>query len=157
MTASLAALVVVGAVALVLWAGGIARNRAAQVTGAVTTSDAPHDPRAGSRAAGAPHQARAGEPRSVASAMRPKGPFALDVGGYVDLDTALFERDRMQQLTGFEGWVIDAADGASEPYRIVLGVYRSRARATAAADMLLHSKTLKNVTVVPLPPPGKRR
>jgi len=63
----------------------------------------------------------------------------------------------MQQLTGFQGWVVDAAGGGGKPYRIVLGVYRSRARATAAANMLLNSKTLRDVTVVPLPPRNARR
>ena len=156
-TALLAALVVVSAVALVLRASGIARNRAPQVAGA-TTATAPQDAnKARSRPAGASPQSRAGEPRSIASAARPRAPFTLDVGGYVDLESALTQRDRLQQLTGFEGWVVDAADGGGKPYRIVLGVYRSRARATAAADMLLNSKTLRDVTVVPLPPRSTRR
>jgi hypothetical protein len=62
----------------------------------------------------------------------------------------------MHQLTGFEGWVVTAPDGGG-PYRIVLGAYRSHARATSAADMLLRSKTLRDVTVVPLPPRSERR
>jgi hypothetical protein len=81
----------------------------------------------------------------------------LDVGGYVDLESAIADRERMQQLTGFQGWVVDAAEGGGRPYRIVLGVYRSRARATAAANMLLNSRTLRGVTVVPLPPRSARR
>jgi general secretion pathway protein A len=156
MTALLATLVVVSAVALVLRAGGIARSRAAQVAGAVTPTNAPHVPRAGSHPAGVSPRSRAGDPRSVASVTRSRGPFTLDVGGYVDLETALVERDRLHYLTGFEGWVVDAADGATKPYRIVLGVYRSRARAQAAADMLLNSKTLTDVVVVPLPPRSTR-
>jgi hypothetical protein len=63
----------------------------------------------------------------------------------------------MQQLTGFEGWVVDAADDGGKLYRIVLGIYRSRARATAAANMLLNSKTLSEVAVVSLPPRSTRR
>lgn len=157
MTALLATLVVVSAVALVLRAGGIARNRAGQVAGAATAANAPQVPRAGSRPVGASPRSRAGEPRSVASATRSRGPFTLDVGGYVDLESAIADRERMQQLTGFEGRVVDAADGGGKPYRIVLGIYRSRARATAAANMLLNSRTLRDVTVVPLPPRSARR
>jgi hypothetical protein len=80
-----------------------------------------------------------------------------DVGGYYDVGTALDERSRLQQLTGFEGWVVDAPDDREHPYRVVLGAYRSVERATGAANLLLRSKTLPNVTVVPLPPRSTRQ
>lgn len=62
----------------------------------------------------------------------------------------------MQELTGIEGWVVPAAEG-EEGYRVVLGAYRSRERAEGAANMLMNSRTLRNVTVVPLPPRSARQ
>ena len=63
----------------------------------------------------------------------------------------------MEELAGIEGWVVPAPDGSREPHRVVLGIYRSHARASAAARMLLTSKTLPAVNVVPLARRGERR
>jgi cell division protein FtsN len=63
----------------------------------------------------------------------------------------------MQALTGFQGWVATSSVDGNESYRVVLGVYRSEERATAAANMLLKSRTLPSVTVVSLPPQSARQ
>ena len=49
------------------------------------------------------------------------------------------------------------AKGSAEPNRVVLGIYRTRERAESAASMLLRSRTLDQVTVVPLPSRRARR
>ncbi len=165
-TALFAAIVVITAVALVMRAVGLARSRAGQFAGATATATAPQDAnkasssgvlRAGSRTAGASPVARVGEHGLEGSTTRSRRPYTLDVCGTADLESALDQRDRMQELTGIEGWVVAAAGGGDEPYRIVLGAYRSHERATAAANMLLNSRTLSDVKVVPLPPRSARR
>ncbi len=108
-------------------------------------------PRADSRIAGPSPLARVDENSLDGSTTRSNRAYTLDVGGYLDLESALEQRDRMHTLTGIEGWVVTAADDGGNTYRIVLGAYRSYERATAAADMLLNTKTLSDVTVVPLP------
>ena len=157
-TAALATIVVVSVVALVIRAGNLARSRAAEVAGAQTTAASTRDadPPSSSGATKAGSRTRAGERRTEATTGNSKQPYTLDVGGYADLESALDQRERLQQLTGFEGWVVPS-DDRSRPYRIVLGAYRSHARATSAANMLLNSRTLRNVTVVELPPRDVRR
>ena len=174
--AALAAIVVVSAVVLVMRAGGLARNRAGQVAAgtsaatqeaagtAVTKSAAarrpsrrraaaPEAPATESPAATATPDA-AGETRVEDSIANARPPFSLDVGGYSDPDVALNQRDRVQTLTGMEAWVVPTTgDGG---YRIVLGIYRSYERATSAANMLIRSKTLSNVTVIRTPPRSQR-
>jgi len=136
-SAALAAMLVVTTVGLVVRAGCHAQSPAAR--GAAVAS--------------------AAAPQAATDAQPPhrRGPYTLDVGGYEDLQTALDQRDRMRTLAGLDGWVVATADGGARPYRIVLGIYRSYERATAAANMLLRSKTLREVTVVPLPPKRARQ
>ena len=111
----------------------------------------------GSRTAAASPPARAGEHRLDGSTTGSRQPYTLDVGGYADLERALDQRERMQELTGIQGWVVPSDDRAGAAYRIVLGAYRSPERATAAANMLMNSRTLSDVTVVRLPPQSTRR
>jgi hypothetical protein len=85
-----------------------------------------------------------------------RGPFSIDVGGANDLQSALMERDRVQALTGIQTWVATAPTGDGQAYRIVVGAFRSRDRAEAAARMLLRSQTLGTATVVPLPRASER-
>lgn len=168
-TAVLAAILVASAVVLILRAGGLARNRAGQQAGVTTSASATQ---AGDKAASSEKRASSAASRSKSSVAplasaeeappdgattMSKGPYTLDVGGFRDFDRALEQRDRLQQLTGFEGWVVTTVAGESRPFRVVLGIYRNRQRATAAADMLLNSKTLGYVTVVPLPPRSTRQ
>jgi cell division protein FtsN len=172
--ALLAAIVVATAIVLVMRAGSLARSRAGQVGAAVTATTAPQgadkasstapqdadkasspDVSRSGRTARATSPVPVGERRPGGSTTRSRGPYTLEVGGYSDFENALYQRDRMQELTGFEGWVVPSADGSS--YRVVLGAYRSHERATGAANMLLNSRTLSNVTVVPLPPRSQRR
>jgi len=166
--AALAAIVVVTTVALVMRAGGLARSRgdkvAAGATGASQVADqgtsseqgaSSKDRAADSGAGAAPSPAAVEAPGQDRPTMKSRGPFTLDVGRYRDLDDAFDQRNRMEELTGFQGWVVPAPEGRG--YRIVLNAYRSYARATSAANMLLRSKTLRNVTVVPLPPKSQRR
>lgn len=156
--------VVIAAVVLVIRAGGLAPKRAHP--GAATTAasaprgagpvPAPAVPVAVTRAPAARPPASEGGPPEDVAAVSPNGRYTLDVGGYPDLQACLDERDRLQELTGIEGWVIPSPEGAAGPPRIVLGIYRSRERAVAAAHMLVSSQTLGQVAVVPLPPRGSR-
>jgi type II secretory pathway predicted ATPase ExeA len=157
-TAALATVVVVGVVALLIRASGHARSGAEAVATATAPvaqdGDAtPASDRERSRTAGTAPKASVAEPSSSTDS---RGPFTLDVGGPFSFDRALDQRVRMQELTGFEGWVVPA-QGQADAYRVVVGVYRSRERATSAANMLLRSKTLPRVVVVPLPPRDARR
>jgi septal ring-binding cell division protein DamX len=165
-TVSLAAIVIIAAVALVIRTGGLSRSRAGQAEGVATTADSQQDAgkasssralKTGASSARAASATRSAERASIGSTARSKRPYTLDVGGYDDLESALDARVRMQDLTGFEGWVVTANEGGVETYRIVLGVYRSHARATAATRMLLDTRTLREVTVVPLPPQSSRQ
>jgi len=164
--ALLAAAVIVTAVALVIRAGGLARKGAGRADTLATTANAPQPvvkapssraSKARARVVPATSPASEAERASEGTAARAKGPWTIDVGGYLDLQYALAERDRMQALTGIQAWVIPAPEGGSEPHRIVVGMYRSRERADRAANMLVSTKTLSEVAVVPLPPPGARR
>ncbi len=161
-TAGLATVVVVAAVVLLIRAGGHARSGTAPVATVTSTAGVPQGgepapstagPKSSSRAAAPSLKAPVAEASSVPSS---KGPYALEVGQYIDFDRALDERDRLQALTGFEGWVVPSSQNGGTTYRIVLGVYRSYGRAQGAANMLLRSRTLKSVTVVPLPPKSAR-
>lgn len=159
-TASLVTIGIITAVVLGLRANENARSHAAKdgdvaTTASVASQDASRPSKAGSRAARA-SAAGAGEQTSEASTTLPRGPYTLDAGVRLDLQTALDERRRMQELTGIEGWVVPAT-GSADEYRIVLGIYRSYARARSAAGMLMRSHTLTRVTVVSLPPPRTRQ
>lgn len=103
---------------------------------------------------------RAPATRTDAAPERPRSPtgrWTLEVSADESLDRAFEERDRAEQLAGIEGWVVPAPEGSGAPHRIVLGIFRSYDRANAAARMLLTSKTLPAVRVVPLPRRGDRR
>ncbi len=93
----------------------------------------------------------------AAAVAPPHGPYTLDPGLALDMQTALEQRDRLQSLTGIQGWVVPNADPTAGTYRVVLGVFRSYTKATAAADMLVRSRTLDNVQVVALPPRRARQ
>jgi hypothetical protein len=86
-----------------------------------------------------------------------RGPFTLQVEEVFDLQDAFSERERLQALTGIEGWVVPAREGSADPHRIVLGAYRSLARATNAANMLKRSRTLASVAVISLPSRSARQ
>jgi len=151
--ASLAAIVLVTVVALVMRAGSLAHESAETVTATSTTAG---DGVAASRAEESKAAAGAARPAKTL-VVSPNGRYTLDVGGFSDLGTSFQERDRMQSLTGIEGWVVPAPEGSGKPNRIVLGIFHSRERATGAANMLMRSRTLGNVIVVPLPPKSTRQ
>ena len=171
-TAALAAILVASTIALVVHGSHLAGSRAGQGAGAATTGSAPQ---AGDKAAtqergSSPAASRSGsggaevtpppaveERRVDDPSAGSRGPFTIDVGGFREFERALEQRDRLQRLTGFEGWVISAARGEERPYRVVLGVYRNRQRATDAANMLVNSRTLPYAVAVPLPPRSARR
>jgi type II secretory pathway predicted ATPase ExeA len=93
---------------------------------------------------------------AAADSARPGTRYTLDVGGYLELARALQERDRLQEATGIDAWVVPAAaDG--ESHRVVLGIFRTAERATAAADQFLAASTTGEARVVPLPPRRARR
>jgi cell division protein FtsN len=153
-TGALATIVVVAAIALLIRAGGRAKNHAAQEV--VTSATAPQEtessaPKSDSRKAASPPATSADE----APKPRGNGPFTVDVGGPYDYSIALDQRDRLQALTGIEGYVIPSANG--EAYRVVLGAYRSYERASSAANMLVRSRTLRYANVVTLPAKEARR
>ena len=155
-TVSLATIGIITAVVLGLRAAGNARSHAANAGNAATTASvAPRE--AGTRAARATTTAGASERSSEASTALPRGPYTLDAGVRLDLQTALDERQRMQGLTGIEGWVVPAVGPGAEEYRVVLGIFHSYNRARAAAGMLMRSRTLAKVTVVSLPPRSTRQ
>ena len=163
-SAVLAAIVVITAVVLIIRAGSSLHGRRDRSAAATTSALTPGPP--DQAVPSAPHApARAGEAGSVASRARsaeraatsPTGRYTLYVGEYLDYQVALDERDRMRRLTGIEAWVIPAAEGGAETHRVVIGIYRSRERATAAARMLVATHTLHSVDVVPLPRRSARR
>ena len=159
-TASLTAIAAATVVVLLMRAGSLAR-RTANVS-AVATDTAPKEterPSASTRprANATPSAARANAQRLESEIARPGQAYTLDVGGNLSLEAAYEQRDRMQALTGFEGWVVPDPNDGERTYRVVLNAYRSRQRAESAAHMLLNSRTLPNVTVVPLPPKDVRR
>ena len=154
-TASLATIGILTALVLGLRATGGLRNHAAKTDVAATASVVPQD---ASRASKAGSRARATTERtSEGSTALPPGPYTLDAGVRFDLQTALDERRRMQELTGIEGWVVPSDGPGGEEYRVVLGIFRSYARARSAAGMLMRSHTLPRVTVVSLPPRSTRQ
>ncbi len=159
-TAGLVAIGIITAVVLGLRATGNARKAADGTTASVAlnggdTSSA-RASKAGSRASRTAVVAGASDRASDASPI-PRGPYTLDAGVRLDLQTALDERNRIQALTGIEGWVAPAAAPGDQEYRIVLGIFRSYARARAAANMLMRSRTLSHVTVVSMPARSTRQ
>lgn len=144
-TAGLGAIVVIGVLVFVIRAGIMAGRRGSQ-NAAVSTSAAPQR--------GVAPVASETQPAASAGSRR-SGPYTLEVGTYADFQTASDERDRVSSLTGFEGWVVPAAEGG--PYRVMVGAYRNEERAQSSANHLLRSRTLPSVTVVPLPPKETRQ
>jgi len=145
-----------------MWMGNAVRGRARQVGEIVTSASldsgavVPKSVRRGARTPATATPPVPAEPSPAAAASESSGPFTLQVSGDLDFDTAFDERQRLQALTGFEGWVVRSPDGGGR-YRVVVGAYRSHKRATAAANMLLNSRTLPDVTVIPLPPRNVRQ
>ena len=146
-TGTLGGILVLGVAALVIRAGVMAKSRPGQTAAPVAATSSPET----SSGPAASQSARAATPATRERA----GPYSIDVGAVPDRLTAMDERQRLSSLTGFEGFLIPSPDGSS--YRILLGAYRSQARAQSAADMLLRSKTLARATVVPLPPKDQRQ
>lgn len=143
----LVAIVVLGAAALIIRAGGHARGGAGSAANATTTAtasrnQAPSRPGARSR------------PAPDANAARR---YTIDVGGYLELQHALVQRDRLEERTGIQAWVVPAVEDGGETHRIVLGIFRSPERATSAADALLGNGMVSEARVVPLPPRRARR
>jgi type II secretory pathway predicted ATPase ExeA len=162
-TALLVAALLVAAIVLGWRAGLLAHGpwaHARTATTAITTpTQAPPVIAKASVAAPAPRvvpPTHAPEPASAAQAPPLRGPFTLEVGSSPDLQEAYAQRDIVQGLTGFKGWVVPAPEGSGQPHRVIVGIYRQRSRADAAANMLLRSKTLSEVTVVSLPPRARR-
>jgi hypothetical protein len=167
----LAAIIVASAIAVVMHVRGSAKASGGKAVGVAASVSPQHGAgksTASSResapevhhAAAPPAEAQApindGDRRPAAWTTRERGPYTLDVGGAPELESAVNARHRMQQLTGFEGWVASGFEDGAKPYRVLVGVYRSRERAQSVADMLVNNRTVANVTVVPLPPKSVR-
>ncbi|MGH7741404.1 MAG: hypothetical protein ACRENS_05215, partial [Candidatus Eiseniibacteriota bacterium] len=149
-----AALVVIALFALVLYGVRTSRksgDHAASAAGvAATSGTAPKsEPSA--------ENPRGTDRNSNAPAAIPKGPYTIDTGQHLELERAFDERERMQGLTGIQGWVVPAGDASEGKFDVVLGVFRSYARAKSAADMLMKSRTLSDVAVITLPPRHTRQ
>ena len=151
-TVALAAIALISVLVLVIRAGmhvpggSAATATRAAAENAAKPSAAPAE-RAGS-SAGLSAPRRQGLNSDAANA-RSRQPFTLDVGGFGSLENASEQRDRLQRLTGFQGWIVPESNGSG--YRVVLNSFRSRERAESAAHMLMNSRTLGHVTVVQLP------
>ena len=143
-TASLAAVAVIVLAVVGLHALGSARHHAAGSISVVANTDSivPASPTARTPAASAPI---------------PRGPYTLEVGGSPDVQAALDQRQRLQSLTGIQGWVVSPTEAGDGKYRIVLGVFHSYARATAAAHAMMRSRTLASVKVITMPPRTARQ
>jgi type II secretory pathway predicted ATPase ExeA len=158
---ALAALVMIGLRAT----GGAQKGATSGSSGAKTASLAPQRQSGGAAGAAAKDSKstpveddtkradRASEPAT----SRPEPPYTLDTGGRLDLETAYDERERIQALTGIEGWVVPIDEPGADKYHVVLGIFRSYSRARSAAAMLTRSKTLSSVTVITLPPRTSRQ
>lgn len=153
----LGAIVVAAAVVLVLRSMPHGELPRAVVTAAVPPVPPPSPRPAVESRAKKPAPPREREPRErePAGAAPARGPHTIEVGSYSDLERAYDARDAMQQLTGFEGWVVPAAEEGGR-HRVVLGIYRNWDRANDAANMLLRSRTLTRARAVPLPPRDER-
>lgn len=116
----------------------------------------PSAPAAAAPARPAPAPAPPGADEAAAAAPG-RGPFTIEVAASRNLQLALDERNRLEELTGIEGWVVPAPAGGDAPHRVVIGVYGSYERARRAADMLVRTRTLPAAAVAPLPPPDARR
>jgi hypothetical protein len=79
------------------------------------------------------------------------------VGGSLDVQAALDQRQRLQSLTGVQGWVVSPTESGDGKYRVVLGIFRSYAKATAAAHTMMRTRTLANAKVITLPPRSMRQ
>lgn len=84
------------------------------------------------------------------------GRYSIEVGSFATLEAAIAERDRASQATGIQGWVVPAPEGSSEQHRVILGIYRSKERAAAAAKMVVATRTLPHAVAVALPPKHAR-
>lgn len=169
---ALAALVTVTVVLLAVHLTGLAHRPAATAAGAPAKDAKAPVAAAGTQApevrvvkrrapSGAPAKPAETQPAPVAApapaAHEAASRYTIDVGGYVDFDRAMQERDRIQERTGIEAWVVPAPDGSSRLHRIVLGIFRSESRATSAADALLASESVREAVVIPLPGRRERR
>jgi hypothetical protein len=92
-----------------------------------------------------------------APAPIPRGTCTLDTGARFDLQGALDERARLENLTGIQAWVSPDGDRESGQYRVVIGIFRSYSRALGAANHLMASHTLSHVSVVAMPPRRTRQ
>jgi hypothetical protein len=90
-------------------------------------------------------------------AMTASSRLTLDVGTYLSSDRAASERDRLRAKTGLGAWVVRQSEGGNETFHVLLGIYRTNARASAAADLLLVEGKVSQVKVVRLPPRRSRR
>jgi hypothetical protein len=92
----------------------------------------------------------AGTPAADSIAAAPAQKYSLDVGSYLDFVRAREERDRLAGSVGLPAWVVTG--GRDGGYHVVLGIYRTRARAESAVGVLLDKGLVSGAQVVPLPP-----
>jgi hypothetical protein len=143
-TVSLAAVGVITTVAIGIHAIGSARHHASRTFSVAAHADST-----------VPASPTARTPETPAPI--PRGPYTLDVGGSLDVQAALDQRQRLQSLTGVQGWVVSPTEAGDGKYRVVLGIFRSYAKATAAGHTMMRTRTLANAKVITLPPRSMRQ
>jgi cell division protein FtsN len=95
----------------------------------------------------------AAAPDSAARVRR----YSLAVGSYLDEGRALNERDRVQEDSGLDAWIVTVPEHGTDTYQVVVGIFRSEERAEQAATALLERGVVGEARVVPLPSRHLRR
>jgi hypothetical protein len=155
---ALIAIIVLGMRAMSGAGGHAAASSASLTPNAASDAKNAEPARSARERSSAPSEpARDSDAGTEAPAPIPRGTCTLDTGALFDLQGALDERARLENLTGIQAWVAPAGDRESGQYRVVIGIFRSYSRALGAARHLMASHTLSHVTVVAMPPRRTRQ
>jgi general secretion pathway protein A len=84
------------------------------------------------------------------SAATPSHWQGIEVGTYIDPYRAGAERDRLKELTGLSGRVLQSGSLGAETYHVVLGSFSTSSRAERMADRLVAQGKIDQARVVPL-------
>lgn len=105
-------------------------------------------------AAARPTPAPAGTPPAAPAAPKvvEKGPFGLDVGGYIIEEKANSEQTRLAAATGLAGRVVHQTEDGADTYHVVLGSFASRAAAEKKAEALVAGGQVNQARPISLAP-----
>src|SRR5262249_49556812 len=87
----------------------------------------------------------------------PPDRFALDLGTFPSREQAEAERDRVVASTNLRGWIVTGSGDEAGTYRLLVGVYSSRARAANSAGRLIQDGLATEANVITLPLRRKRQ